>query len=678
MKNKLQSLWKKYWFAIIIAIIVLLKQWLVSQLPIQARDTMGVDQWKMLTRIEGLLNGSYWEQYSSQAMFKRDVLFPIFGAICHVCNVSYMAGLGILYTFCNLIVLYSFSFYSKNKYVLCILFLFLEFSPVSYSVATAQFFYNLALVAPLGIAIIASLMIAYNKRDDIRKFVVWNIAAGFFSMCIWLNREDSQWLLILIIVYMIVAIISMTDRKKYIKQKIKYYSCVFIPMFMVAVGNLSFCAVNYNQYGIFETNDHIATGFADAYNSLLKIQPESYPDACSITHDMLKRAMEQSSTLAELEEYIEKEYENGFFLKVGRTPDDGEIEDGWMPFVLREAAEAAGYYKNAKVTDQYWQTVSEEIEGAFDNGKLQERDIGLFGSMLKHPWVKGQDYFSMWMQQWKEILWRNIEHEGIISKVLYSEIESDIVKRYESVTYNNVVESSVYRAEGNGWIFMEDGTEIMLRIEDSTGEILQYVKWLPSPDIKEGFKDKFDIALENRRFVINCECNDEQNLFLVLYDADKEYYRIELKNSDKDKIEGIQWALDNYKITQVSDPAEEDAKSKVEIANNVGNIYRKLSWIMFGISSVIYMLACVKLVCNNRKKIIDNKLLSLWIYMTATIGCILVYTGAYAYIGAFMFKVGNYTTPGSGWFDFLYAICIICFAMFVNDYKKQKMNPTEN
>lgn len=677
MKNRVQVLWKKYWFIIIVLTIILLKQWLISQLPIQARDIMGVDQWKMLIRAEGLNSGNYWEPYSSQAMFKRDVLFPFFSTFCHVCNISYMAGLGILYTGCNIIVLYSLSYYTRNKCVLCISFLILEFSPVSYCLGTAQFFYNLALVAPLGCGIVASLLIAYNERDNIRWFVFWNVFAGFFAICIWLNREDSQWLLILIIVYMIVSIGSIIDRKgKNIRQRFQYYICIFIPAIMMVIGNLSLCMANYYQYGIFETNDHISTGFADAYNSLLKIQPESYPESCSITHDMLERAMGQSPALAELREYIEQQYDEntGAFIKVGRAPDDEEIEDGWMPFVLRGAAETIGYYKDAVATDQYWKTVSQEIESAFDNGKLQERNIFLFGSMMKHPWVKGENYLSKWISYWKDILVYQIEHKGDKAEIPYSTIDSDIVKRYEAITYNNVVEETRYKVQGNGWLFMKDGADISLRIEDSTGKILQYVEWQPSPDISQAFSDSFDISLDNTRFNLDCEYGGDSSLYLALYDSNKVYQRIELTNSDEEEqIEGVQWALDSYETIKISDPAEEDAINKVNKANKIAGIYMKLSWPLFVLSCVIYMLACVKIICNIKNKVADDKFLSIWIYMTTIIGCILAYTGAYAYIGAFMFETKKfYTLPVSGLFDFLYASCMICFAMFLDQYKRKK------
>ena len=99
----------------------------------------------------------------------------------------------------------------------------------------------------------------------------------------------------------------------------------------------------------------------------------------------------------------------------------------------------------------------------------------------------------------------------------------------------------------------------------------------------------------------------------------------------------------------------------------------KLTWPLFGLSVIIYVFACAKIICNIKNKRTDNKLLSAWIYMTAIIGCILAYTGAYAYIGAFMFDTKNfYTIPVSGLFDFLYASCIICFAMLFDEYKKEK------
>lgn len=434
--KKIMAFGKKHWFLIAVFLLILAKQWLVCKLPIYARDEVGVDEWKMLRKTQDLLSGNYWEDYTSDTLFKRDIFFPIFLAICHLCNISYWSGSSLLYTASCLLSTYSFSFYCKNKIALFVAFAVMLFSPVSYG-AHLQLVYNHSLVAPLAMAMIACLVIAFHYRTEVRTCFVWNIWAGILACMLWLNREDTQWSLILISGYIIIFLINI--RK--LKEKKKLLGCVILPAAFVFLGNNIYCGLNYIHYGLWVTNDHIATGFADAYNSLLKIVPDSYPESCSITRDMISKAAKESTSFAQLYDWLDEFYEqNEGMMLVGRAPDDGEIEDGWMPFVLRSAASVKGYYKDAVSTDAYWKNVSSELELAFSEERLEERNIFLFGSVLKHPWVRNQNYFQKWMLSWLKLLIGTIRHEFISTNLSYSTISSDVIKQYEAITYNNAVE----------------------------------------------------------------------------------------------------------------------------------------------------------------------------------------------------------------------------------------------
>lgn len=437
--RKLMEFTKKHWFLIAVILLIMIKQWLICRLPIYARDEVGVDEWKMLKKTEDLLSGNYWEDYTAETMFKRDIFFPVFLALCHLCNISYWSGCSLVYTVSCLLSMYSFSHFCKNKAVLLGAFILMLFSPVSYG-GHLQLVYNLSLVSPFAIGMISCMMLAFHDRTVLTKCCAWNILAGIFGCMLWLNREDTQWLLLLISGYILIFFICTRE----FKEKKKILGCVMLPAVFIFLGNNVYCCLNNIHYGLWVTNDHIATGFADAYNSLLKIVPDSYPESCSITRDMISKAAKESPAFGELYDWLDVFYEqNEGMMLAGRAPDDGEIEDGWMPFVLRNAASEKGYYESAESADTYWKKVSQELEMAFSEGRLEKRNIFLFGSVLKHPWVRNQNYFQRWMSSWIELMTGNIRHNFISMNLEYSTISTDIIKQYEAITYNNAVELPV-------------------------------------------------------------------------------------------------------------------------------------------------------------------------------------------------------------------------------------------
>lgn len=660
---------KKYWFFIFLILLVLFKQWLISELPIYARDYCGVDRWKLLRKAEDILTGNYWEGYTNETMFKRDVFFSIFLALCHLLNVSYWSAISLVYTASCLLSLYSFSLFCKKKIFLLIAFTIMLFSPISYSI-WVQEVYNISLVVPLSISVISSLMIAFYYRLNEKKFFIWNILAGIFACMLWLNREDTQWLLILLGAYTVISLISTRRNIK----RARTWGCIILPCFLVFLGNTTLSYLHYAHYGIWATNDHIATGFADAYNSLLKIAPDSYPESCSITRDMISRAAKESPSFAELFDWLDAYYEqNENMVLVGRAPDDGEIEDGWMPFVLRTAAYANGYYKDAISTDEYWTKVSQELETAFDEGRLEERSIFLFGNVLKHPWVRNQNYLEKWMSSCGQLLVGNVKHSYAVADFQYSTISSDIIKRYEAMTYDNAVEAPTNKLHISGWIILKDGNEFHLRLENDTEDIiLSEIPLLESEDLL-AFSDTYSVPLDKNRFDF-CYEGEQSSYYLCLYNQDTIYKRIELNGQTSFDDNEILCYLERYENVQNNDPAEADARIKLQRLEALTALYNKLGFLMMIIIVFSYIGFCVFSVNFISKKSSHTNATDLWLYMNAIIGSILVYILAYGYINAFMFEATQYTAPVSGFLDYLAALSTISLPIIITNWRKGKTN----
>lgn len=661
--ERIKVFWKRYWLIILIILLAVLKQWMVCELPIYARDWNGADQWKLLKKAEDILSGEYWEVYNIDTMFKRDIIFSFFLALCHILNISYLAGFTLFCTLSCMLATYSFTYYCKNKIVLLVAYAFLLFSPVTYNGIT-QFVYNMTLIAPLTICSISCLMLAYNKRENISKFLFWSVGGGIFITLFWLNREDTQWIVILVFTYSMIAMGVSVAKERNIKQRIKCCIISLIPLIMLLLGNTGLCALNYAHYGIWATNDHIATGFADAYDSILKIEPESYPESCSITHNMLERAAKVSPSFAEAYGFIEKLYqENTGMVLVGRAPDDGEMEDGWTPFVLRGAAQSIGYYNdNAVETDLYWKQVSKEIEDGFRTGVLKERNISIWGSVFKHPWVKGQDYFGKWMRKWGELLWADVKHYiGYHSDadVTYSVIEQSYIQRYEAMTYNNAIEEPKMTLQVSGWVALENDSEFNLVLENADGIILKEI------DANSNGKEK--------KFVVDYVYSSGTKLYLGIFRDGEEYQRIDLNEENNQPVKGVQYGYDEYSNIQTYvDPAEADAYKKVNRAQNVAGIYKSCYGLFLGITVITYLTVLVWIALQWKKKIrIHKEISSAWIYLTAILGSIMAYSGGLAYVGAFLFDTNWYSIPIMGLMDYLCSVSIVVGCSMIKTFRQE-------
>ncbi len=679
---------KKYWFIIAIIIACILKQLLVSWLPIYARDSAGVDQWKLLADAENILKGQYIALYHAGTLFKRAVTFPLFLAGCNYIGIPYLTGYTLLYTGACLIALITMLYITKRKVVVFLAFLVILFSPTTYD-TVVQLVYNLSFTIPLAVWMLSCLMLAYLKREQkLCNIIVWNILAGFSAAAIWLNREDSMWVFPLLLIYIFVMFISYYRKGEDNRfgGTIKRIVIVLIPALMIGVANFAMCCVNYYGYGLFATNDYTDTNFAKAYNSILKVKPDYYPDYCSITRGTLKKIYEISPSMEELAPYIEKAYEEkSMYVTAGRNPEDGEVEDGWMNFFLREAAAKCGYYESAIISDEFWGNVSNEIERAIEEGLIEERNITFFGSVLHHPWRKDAGYMSRWLSSAKDFISCAVFHKIENADVMYNTVGEDIAERYEAMTLGYSVSAPKYAVNSGGWLFCTGlGEAYNIRIVNEYGRVYQDLKWMESKDIRSAYDGKA-ANLDACRFVMNCAVPYDTDIYIeVVLESGDVYGRVPLKNESGVYEYGLDingndatiiYGLDTAPFVELRDLNEEFAWKRVNLVNTVGKIYKKLGGVLAIFSALVYIYVSTVLICTIRTK--EYRYLNEWIYMSAIIGCIFILIIALSYIDAFMWGTIWYSSPITALLDYLYGISIICGGNIIMEFgRKKKRNET--
>lgn len=641
---------KQHWFVICIFALCVIKQIMVSSLPIFCRDSMGPDQYKLYTDAVDLWNGQYIlnNEYGIFTLFKRAISFPIFLVVCHYVGISYLSGYTLLYTIGCLLALYAILQYVDNKKIALIAFAVLLFCPFSYDYVV-QMVYNLSFTAPLAIGAISCLMIAYSKRNE-KWYVIfgWMLLAGIYLACIWLNREDSMWILPLIACFLLVVGVSLIRNKKTFGIKgIVTRTLVFVlPMFFIVIGDVALSYVNNIKYGIYTTNDYTSTNFESAYNSLLEIDQKYFPEYCAISREMLERAYEVSPSLTEIKPYMDAMYESGAYDRTTMAPGDGEIENALMNIALRDAAAQAGYYKDAISTNEYWGRVTDEIQAAFDEGKLESRSMTFFGSTLHHPWRSDAGYVARWANAAWELLRDDAFHVFASPALTYNLTDSEMTARYEAMTLNYSVDSPCYQTTISGWILPSENTEkFELQLIDEKGVVVQEVELVESQDIKTGAPDnplsgkcRFEIKIDTDTPLVSC--------IKVITDTNEQVIACE---------NGIDYAGYNYHFDVLEqnstvDPDEIFATKRVKFAAGIANVYPVLGpviAILFVIGYIYKTYRLVRTISNKQYEYLNE-----WIFQSAILGCIVVLLAAISYVHAFLWGALFYTHTIGALIDF--------------------------
>lgn len=656
----------KYRFVSLLIITSVVKQLLVCGLPIWARDSVGADEYLMLSQAESLIRGEYLGDYNQFTLVKG-MMFPLFLCICNIIGLSYLNAVTLLYTIASLIALYVFGHFCKNRFIQYVFFLMILFCPVTYS-SNTLLVYRDSLLPGLAIILICSLMLMYlNLNVNLKKFVFWSFVASldWFFLCN--TREDTIWTKPLIVVVVAVLVINIYLQRKLIIKKICYIFFSVLPILFLVLGNNVLSYINYVNYGVYTTNELDDSNYTDAALLLMKIKPSENVENVTITRDALNQAYEVSPSLSELKEIIEYDYDNRNPLtRAGNNPNNGEFDGDYITWELRGAASARGYYESAKSAEEYWGKVEEELKIGFDDGRLKERNIVPSRSLI--PWPENDNSLSSLVVAIFDLFdsassYNKCRVENIVTDPM---INDEVIKRYEGVTGNYALDSPQYDIGINGWIFIKSENNICtVNIEDEFNNVIYQDKCEDSMDVYNGYltnQNKEYENAKNARFDFKLKLSDLNGISLVVRDENGEVVgKVDLSNPlDEYWISDAEHAFDNFNIEIMNEPRFEYAQNRIERLQFVSGLYKVFNKYITLIAVLIYFVKTIKCIIFVKRR--EKHELDSWLYESALAGSILVYIGGLGYVHAFMYPITGYLT---GIYALLQVFTATVFFLFV-------------
>ena len=366
-------------YSIAIIILFLFKWFLVSsiQMTAKAGDTLDTALFVKLAYFIG--SGKWLGPYDCLTLIKG-FGYPMFIAITNFIGIALFLAQHIVLGFASYIMVKAFSpILHKSNWKIA-LFAILLFNPVTSNFDTTSILRD-AFFNSISIMVVAAFTGIYLRRNNkIGSLIKWSVFAGVALFIQQNTREEGFVFLPFLIILSILTFVTVykftisaklpLDLICKIRKISRIALIVFLPYFLLTIGNLTLSSINYIKYGCFIRNEIKSKNFSDAFSALSKITTDKWIINVPVSKEARMKAYQVSPLFLDLKNILDSE--NNKWKKFGKG-DTTEIKGGWFMWALRDATENAGYHKSLSQSQEFYKQLAFEINNAFETGKLKKK-----------------------------------------------------------------------------------------------------------------------------------------------------------------------------------------------------------------------------------------------------------------------------------------------------------------
>ena len=519
-----------FWFNVILIILTLARLLLSLALPVQIFSDEVYDEGMLYQSAENLKAFDWLGEYSKLTLAKG-VSYPLFIAICNWLRIPYTLGLGLLNVGSALVFVSALRRRFTNTFALGAIYLLLLYAPMTYSNLIGLRSHRMAIVGFLILIVLGCIIgLYFRKEESIKRMLPWSVGGGLGLGFFWFIREDSIWILPFIAVVLIVMAVCILREKVSGLEKVGKLIVTALPPLILAGAVLLVSLFNYMAYGVFITNDRTSGEFGKTMGYLYSIKDDDAPSGVWVSYDALQEAMEVSPTLASIEPQIYQSYQawGGSV-----APIRGDIVT-WM---LRDAVEIAGYFKDAVSFQNFFAQVNQELEQGFESGALQKDDKFYFSSSSEGiEWAEMPEYISRTILDLGRIsLYRDTTvslpySTGLVNRLSTSPTFVEDTKNIEALMNTQALYPTLYQLTLSGSLNITNGGTPGMEILDSNGNVLRTVTF----SAFEEYPCNFTLELDNlttNQLLLRILNNEAEVAIVPLASIETDEYQLQIESS---------------------------------------------------------------------------------------------------------------------------------------------------
>ena len=511
-KNQKKRSKKEIVFAIIswffIALLGVFRMWIQSVVPLYPNVNAQYDDLLMVRYADRLGSSAGWLGPYDTFTLNKLPGYAVFLRFVHLINGRYEVAYGlVLCLACILLYLASYKL-MKSRIMAFIMYVTALFCPIMIECNVSGRIYCIALVPICTITLIASYMgIIANRNEGFLRMLPWTVLAALTYAYYRVLRYDYMWIscfLIGITAYLVILYL-IEHKKEGIKKLILSAAFYMVPIVTGIFATNALCLLNYVNYNIYTATDFNETHFADMCSLIMSIEPDKEIPGVYVTKDALYKAAEVSPKLKRL---VDERDKSGWSFT---RPEDGEIQIDFYAWNLRYAADALGLYGDAPALDAYYAEICDDLEKAFEDGRLKKRDvitISPFSAPLAAGEIPDMIYYSFAEGFGSVLRWDDVNATYKVSSIPEDHPDSLLFEEMtgEEVISEDELDNGITLI---GWFYPKKaGDELSVVIYDQKGNEFR-PEFESSDDVYNVYGDE-----AARKCRINCCINDNSGLDL--------------------------------------------------------------------------------------------------------------------------------------------------------------------
>lgn len=370
--NKIRALIRQHKILIVILVIItLIRIAIALKLPLFLQADAAYDDFLFVKYARSLMSMKWLGPLSSVTLAKG-CSFAVFLSVNYLLGIPYSFSLISLYIVSIIIFIVALKRIINNKYFLALLYSVLLYSPVMFHVENVQKVYRGGVIVCFALIISAGAIGLATHTSRKRDLAAWSILTSVALAFFWFLKEDSIWILPIIVTGIGIAIIRIVlrhQKRRSYRRNIGWSILVaLLPILVLFGAGTIYKTINYVAYGEYTVTDRSGTYFKDVINDLISIEDENQTAQIWISRSMLEKAYSVSPTLSQIKEKMDSQYTIW-------SNEQGEIHGDIIYWVIKDAAASSGIYDNGgRSVNEYYRSVHQELTEAYNSGNLTKNN----------------------------------------------------------------------------------------------------------------------------------------------------------------------------------------------------------------------------------------------------------------------------------------------------------------
>ena len=397
---------------IAVILSVLIKLWLVSAQNLTALGSAIYDDRLFLTLAESLISGNWLGSYDHVTLVKG-AFYPIWIAAVSLGGIPLLFAQHLLYILSCSVLVFALNPLFARPLTAFLFFFVLLFNPMSYTSGVMTQVIREGIYPALTLFVFAcAIGLLLRCKGSFVSLLVWATSLGVSLSALWLTREEGIWVVPSMTLFLVAAGFSQFREKPAARLRFLFLGIPLIVALLV-IGGVA--RLNKDLYDIDAVTEMKSPDFLAAYGALMRVQHVKWKPTVPVPQDVRDRIYRVSPAFAELKPSLTgenaKKWVNMFKgLRELRRNDatfarkidlyladdvsglwrdillydaETDIHGGWFIWAFRDAVAAAGHYKSGKTAAAYYRRLSEEVNEACSDGRLE---CGPERASLIPPW----------------------------------------------------------------------------------------------------------------------------------------------------------------------------------------------------------------------------------------------------------------------------------------------------